>query len=192
MNESPVNAQINRHAYRASPRTAFIDGVAPSPPGDATSKREKLKARAGAQPSNPCQRRSHAARTRPASQGGAPRALAAAKFLRKTPVSVDQRPPTSTLSTTNLARPRSPVNSRFVLSFLLLACDRAFPLVVAEPLRATPTRESGDTMVVSTALYFSFSSECFAVSWSFRSISDCACLDVRHNSLDVVSACARS
>ena len=64
---------------------------------------------------------------------------------------MDQRPPTSTPSTTNLVRPRSPVNSGYVLSFLLLACDRAFPLVVAEPLRATPSRESGDTMVVSTA-----------------------------------------
>ena len=39
---------------------------------DATSKREQLKARAAPQPSNPCQRRSHAARTRPASQGRRP------------------------------------------------------------------------------------------------------------------------
>ena len=55
-------------------------GIAPSPPEAAgPSRREQLNVQAAAQPSSPCQRRGQAARTRPSSQGSAPRAFAAAK-----------------------------------------------------------------------------------------------------------------
>ena len=76
------------HAYRASLRTVFIDGMAPSAP-EATgpSRREQPKDRAAAQPSSPCHLRSQAARTCPPSHGGALRALAAARLLKNTLVS---------------------------------------------------------------------------------------------------------
>ena len=124
-----VTENKTAHAYRASPSTVLTDGIAPSAP----SKREQPNVRAAAQPSNPCHRRNQAARTWPSIQGGAPHAFAAAKHLRNTLASADQRPPTSTPNTTNLARPCSPVNSGYVSSFLRLARARDFPFVVAVP-----------------------------------------------------------
>ena len=122
------------HAYRASPSTVLTDAIAPSAPEAAgPSRREQLNVRAAAQPSNPCHRRSQAAHTWPSIQGSAPRAFAAAKHLRNTLASADQRPPTSTPNTTNLARQCSPVNSGYVSSFLRLARARDFPFVVAVP-----------------------------------------------------------
>ena len=69
--------QINRHAHRPSPRTAFIDGVAHPRASSCTSE----------QPLPPTEPRS----TNPTRER--PRVSVAAKILRKTPVSADQRLP---------------------------------------------------------------------------------------------------
>ena len=92
--------------------------MAPSAP-EATgpSKREQPKDRAAAQPSSPCHLRSQATRTCPPSHGGAPRALAAARLLKKTLVSADQRPPTSTPPPTWHGHARQSTRGKSFLSF---------------------------------------------------------------------------
>ena len=130
-----TNGNRTAHAYRASPRTVLMDGMAPSA-SEATGpyRREQPKDRAAAQPNSLLP---------PAEPGGThllpkPRKRSSCfsccqTSQKNTLVSADQRPPTWTPKTSSLARPCSPINSGCVFSFLRLARAKDFPSVVAVP-----------------------------------------------------------
>ena len=59
--------------------------------------------------------------------------------------------PVSAANTTRRARPPSPTNSGYVVSFLRRASSRATPGRLAPPLLGLPSRRRGDTNVVSRA-----------------------------------------
>ena len=96
------------------------------------------------------QRLTNAVLTLPCKICGCSSARVFAMALRKSAVSWDHRPPSSTAKTTQRAPP-SPENSGHVVSFTLRAACKATPLVVAAYRRAVPSPCKGDTTVVSTA-----------------------------------------
>ena len=80
----------------------------------------------------------HAAFTRFCSRSGTDSAFAFARLRRKWAVSSDHRPPVSAPNTTRRARPPSPTNSGYVVSFLRRASSRATPPCGSPPRTPIP------------------------------------------------------
>ena len=96
-------------------------------------------------------RRNHAALARDWRGTTSVRALALASCRKNACVSSDHLPPTSQARTTSFARPKRPVNSGYVRSFLLLAMARAAPSSLSQRARGNQSRLTGDASVVSIA-----------------------------------------
>ena len=125
--------------------------ASPVPVTGRRSNRETAKDRAAEQARVALHLRNHAASTLPWRRCGADCALALARADKNCAVSALQRPPTSAANTTRRARPPSPDSSGYVASFLLLALCSATPSWLAALLEADPSRERGETNVVSIA-----------------------------------------
>ena len=131
--------------------TSCTEGTAPSTPPRTNPQSDMAKAFAAVQPSNLCQRRSHALRPSCWSSSGRSRTLAQANADKNSAVSSDHRPPTSAPKTTSRALLPSPASSGYVRSFRRGAFSRALPFFSAAPRIALPSRCRGDTNVVSMA-----------------------------------------
>ena len=139
-------------AKRSSRTTSFPEGMeAPVPGLGRLCRRGRAKALPALHSRMELHLLNHAAFTRFCSRSGTDSAFAFARLRRKWAVSSDHRPPVSAAKTTRRARPPSPTNSGYVVSFLRRASSRATPARLAAPLLGLPSRRKGDTNVVSIA-----------------------------------------